>query len=251
MTLSVTGIEGLPLVHPGDDLCPMLLDAIDAQTALRDGDVLVVAQKIVSKAEDRLLRLADVTPSADAVALAAETEKDPRLVQLILDESVAVVRKRPGVLIVRHRLGFVSANAGIDQSNVDHAGGEVALLLPLDPDASAASLHDRILEETGKRVGVVISDSTNRPWRLGTTGIAIGAAGIQVFDDRRGGFDLFGRELKITLVNRADSMATAAVLVMGETTERIPAALIRGFPPESPVGNAAGINRPLTEDLFQ
>ena len=251
MTLSVTGIQGLPLVRPGDDLCAMLVDAIDAQTALRDGDVLVVAQKIVSKAEGRLVRLADVVPSSDAVALAAETEKDPRLVQLILDESVAVVRKRPGVLIVRHRLGFVSANAGIDQSNVDHAGGEVALLLPLDPDASAAALHGRIVEETGKRVGVVISDSANRPWRLGTTAIAIGAAGIQVFDDRRGGSDLFGRELKITLVNRADSMATAAVLVMGETTERIPAALIRGFPPESPTGNAAEINRPLAEDLFQ
>ena len=251
MALSVTGIEGLPLVRPGDDLYAILMDAINAQTSLRNGDVLVVAQKIVSKAEGRLVRLADVAPSADAVALAAETEKDPRLVQLILDESVAVVRKRPGVLIVRHRLGFVGANAGIDQSNVDHGRGEVALLLPLDPDASAAALHARILEQTGNRVGVVISDSANRPWRLGTTAMAIGASGIQVFDDRRGGFDLFGRELKITLVNRADSMATAAVLVMGETTERIPAALVRGFPPESPSGNAAAINRPLTEDLFQ
>ena len=251
MALSVTGIEGLPLVRPGDDLYAILMDAINAQTSLRSGDVLVVAQKIVSKAEGRLVRLADVAPSADAVALAAETEKDPRLVQLILDESVAVVRKRPGVLIVRHRLGFVGANAGIDQSNVDHGRGEVALLLPLDPDASAAALHARILERTGNRVGVVISDSANRPWRLGTTAMAIGAAGIQVFDDRRGGFDLFGRELKITLVNRADSIATAAVLVMGETAERIPAALVRGFPPESPSDNAAAINRPLTEDLFQ
>ena len=251
MALSVTGIKGLPLVQPGDDLCAILMDAVSAQTSLRDGDVLVVAQKIVSKAEGRLVRLADVAPSADAVALAAETDKDPRLVQLILDESVAVVRKRPGVLIVRHRLGFVSANAGIDQSNVDHRGGEAALLLPLAPDASAATLRARILERTGKRVGAVVSDSANRPWRLGTTAIAIGAAGIRVFDDRRGGFDLFGRELKITLVNRADSIATAAVLVMGETTERIPAALVRGFAPESPAGNAAAINRPLTEDLFQ
>lgn len=251
MALSVTGIEGLPLVRPGDDLFAMLMDAIAAQTSLRDGDVLVVAQKIVSKAEGRAVRLADVTPSADAVALAAETDKDPRLVQLILDESVAVVRKRPGVLIVRHRLGFVSANAGIDQSNVDHRDGEAALLLPLDPDASAAALHAHILERTGKRVGVVISDSANRPWRLGTTAIAIGAAGIRVFDDRRGGSDLFGRELKITLVNRADSIATVAVLIMGETTERVPAALVRGFAPESTAGNAAAINRPLTEDLFQ
>lgn len=251
MALSVTGIEGLPLVRPGDDLFAILMDAIDAQTSLGDGDVLVVAQKVVSKAEGRAVRLADVAPSADAVALAAETDKDPRLVQLILDESVAVVRKRPGVLIVRHRLGFVSANAGIDQSNVDHRDGEAALLLPVDPDASAATLHARILERTGKRVGVVISDSANRPWRLGTTAIAIGAAGIRVFDDRRGGSDLFGRELKITLVNRADSIATAAVLVMGETTERIPAALVRGFPAEPQAGNASEINRPLAEDLFQ
>ena len=251
MALSVVGIEGLPLVRAGDDLCATLMDAINAQTSFRDGDVLVVAQKVVSKAEGRLVPLADVAPSADAIALATETEKDPRLVQLILDESVAVVRKRPGVLIVRHRLGFVSANAGIDQSNVDHRRGEVALLLPLDPDASAAALNARILDETGKRVGVIISDSANRPWRLGTTAIAIGAAGIQVFDDRRGGSDLFGRELKITLVNRADAIATAAVLVMGETTERIPAALVRGFAPASPAGDAAAINRPLAEDLFQ
>ena len=251
MALDVTGIEGLPLVRPGDDLCAVLLDAINAQMSLCDGDVLVIAQKIVSKAEGRLVRLDDVSPSHDAAALAAETEKDPRLVQLILDECIAVVRKRPGVLIVRHRLGFVSANAGIDQSNVDQGCGEVALLLPLDPDATAATLHARILEETGKRVGVIISDSANRPWRLGTTAIAIGAAGFQVFDDRRGDSDLFGRELKITLVNRADSIATAAVLVMGETTERIPAALVRGFPPELPAGNAAAINRPLSEDLFQ
>ena len=251
MAFSVTGIEGIPLIRAGDDLGAILLRAINTRTALRDGDVLVIAQKAVSKAEGRLVRLADVAPSAEAVALATETEKDPRLVQLILDESVAVVRKKPGVLIVRHRLGIVSANGGIDQSNVDHGCGEAALLLPRDPDASASALHARIFDETGKRVGVVISDSANRPWRLGTTAIAIGAAGIQVFDDRRGDFDLFGRELKITLANRADSIATAAVLVMGETSERIPAALVRGFPPKSPEGNAAAINRPLSEDLFQ
>ena len=134
MALSVTGIEGLPLVRAGDDLCAILMDAINGQTTLRGGDVLVVAQKIVSKAEGRLVRLADVAPSAEAVALASETEKDPRLVQLILDESAAVVRKRPGVLIVRHRLGFVSANAGIDQSNVDHGRGEVALEAGGRPD---------------------------------------------------------------------------------------------------------------------
>ena len=174
MRVSVTGIEGLPLVRAGDDLCAMLMDAVNSQTSLRDGDILVVAQKIVSKAEGRLVRLADVAPSAEADALAAETEKDPRLVQLILDESVAVVRKE-----TRRAHRPPSARSGQRQRrhrSIQHRPrcGECALLLPLDPDASAATLHARILDETGKRVGVIISDSANRPWRLGTTAIAIG-----------------------------------------------------------------------------
>ena len=252
MALSVIGIEGIPMVEPGDDLAGILLAAIETLgIALDDGDVLVVAQKIVSKAEGRLVRLADVTASAEAVELAAETEKDPRLVQVILDESAELLRKKPGVLIMRHKLGLVGAHAGVDQSNIDHGGAEVALLLPKDPDATASRLHLWFGERTGKHIGIVISDSANRPWRLGTIGVAIGAAGINVLDDRRGATDLYGRELKVTLINRADSIATAATLVMGETTEKIPAALVKGFAPETCEDNAAMIYRPLEEDLFR
>ncbi len=258
--LTVTGLRGIPLVAAGDDLPPILLAALaGAGVELADGDVLVVAQKIVSKAEGRQLRLDQVRPSARAAALAAETGKDARLVQLILDESTEVVRTAPGVLITRHRLGLVAANAGIDQSNVDHGRSASALLLPAAPDATAARLQRAIAAGTGQRIGVVISDSSNRPWRLGTVGIALGAAGLAVLDDRRGRRDLYGRELQATLINRADAIASAAMLVMGESTERIPAALVQGFPPPAhapataaaATHTAAMINRPRTEDLFR
>ena len=239
-------------MQAGDDLAGLLLDGMAAANMRIDGgDVLVVAQKVVSKAEGRLVRLVTVTPTAQARELARETDKDPRLVQLILNESTEVVRKKPGVLIVRHKLGIVGANAGIDQSNVEHEKDECALLLPEEPDVSAQRLRNDIRRRTGKRVGIVVSDSANRPWRLGTTGIAIGSAGVKTLDDRRGGTDLFGRELKVTLINWADGIATAATLVMGETTERIPAALVKGLTLESEVDAAASILRPLEEDLFQ
>ena len=253
-SISIVPVHGVPLVQPGDDLAALLLDAIAASNlALEAGDILAVAQKVVSKTEGRLVRLADVTPTPAAEELAERVEKDPRLVQLILDESTEVVRHKPGVLIVRHRLGLVGAHAGIDQSNIEHGEGEEgALLLPEDPDASAARLRDAVHAATGVNIGVLITDSANRPWRLGTIGVAIGAAGFNVLDDRRGGSDIFGRELKVTLINRADSIATAATLAMGETDERTPAAIVRGFPVECDAGQvAADINRPLEEDLFR
>jgi coenzyme F420-0:L-glutamate ligase/coenzyme F420-1:gamma-L-glutamate ligase len=190
-------IAGLPMVRAGDDL-GALIAAAAAAAGLRfvDGDILVVAQKIVSKAEGRLVKLADVAPSKAALELAAETDKDPRLVELVLRESTDVLRKKPGVIIVRHRLGIVGAQAGIDQSNVDHAEGEQALLLPIDPDASARRLRDDLRKRTGASLGIIVSDSMNRPWRLGTIGGAIGCAGIHVLDDRRGQHDIYGRELK-------------------------------------------------------
>ena len=255
-SISIVPVPGVPMVQAGDDLASLLLEAIAASNlALETGDILAVAQKVVSKAEGRLVRLADVTPSEAATELAEKVEKDPRLVQLILDESTEVVRHKPGVLIVRHRLGLVGAHAGIDQSNIDHGDGEdesAALLLPEDPDASAARLRDAVRAATGIDIGVLITDSANRPWRLGTIGVAIGAAGFNVLDDRRGGSDIFGRELKVTLINRADGIATAATLTMGETDERTPAAIVRGFPIECDSGQvAADINRPLEEDLFR
>jgi coenzyme F420-0:L-glutamate ligase/coenzyme F420-1:gamma-L-glutamate ligase len=226
-SFSVFGVPGLPMVAAGDDLATLVLDAMAANDqTLEDGDCICLAQKIVSKAEGQQIALADITATPEAEKLAAETDKDPRLVQLILDESTEVLRQKPGVLIMRHKLGLVGAHAGIDQSNIDHDGGEQALLL----------------------------DSANRPWRLGTIGIAIGAAGLTVLDDHRGGADSFGRELKVTLINRADAIASMAIMVMGETTERIPVAIVRGLPlvvgdnGEQP---AAMIIRPLDEDLFR
>lgn len=240
------------MVEPGDDLAALLLAALDADSVtLESGDILVIAQKIVSKAEGRLVRLEDVAASPRAVSLADETDKDPRLVQLILDESTELLRKRPGVLIMRHRLGMVGAHAGIDQSNISHAEGEAALLLPTDPDASAAALRDRLRAAVGIAPGIIICDSMNRPWRLGTVGCAIGCAGVTVIDDRRGGHDLFGRELMVTLINRVDSIAAAAALVMGETTERTPVVLVRGCPPEDSDQRAVDLYRPLDEDLFR
>lgn len=240
------------MVRAGDDLAELIVGALErSDHELTDSDIVCVAQKIVSKAEGRIIALATVTASAEAVELARETDKDPRLVELILQESTDLLRKKPGVLIMRHRLGLVGAHAGIDQSNIDHEDGECALLLPLNPDHSARQLQAALKVRTGAKVAVIITDSANRPWRLGTTGIAIGAAGLTVLDDQRGGTDLYGRELKVTLINRADSIATAATLVMGETTQRIPVAIVRGLPIAEEGHTARMINRPLEEDLFR
>jgi len=240
------------MVRPAEPLTPLIMTALnDLGERLQTQDVICIAQKIVSKSEGRLVKLDDVKPGAAAVELARETDKDPRLVELILNESDEVLRKKPGVLIVRHRRGFVMANAGIDQSNVDHSEGEQALLLPVDPDASAQRLRAELTQAAGVELGVVITDSANRPWRMGTTSIAIGAAGIQVLDDRRGGTDVYGRDLKVTMINNADALATAATMVLGETTERIPVAIVRGLPLSGEGQNASIINRPLADDLFR
>lgn len=248
-------VEGLPMIAPFDDLGAIIEATLQAQTLpLKDGDIVCVAQKIISKAEGRLVTLAEVTPSEQANSLAELTLKDPRLVQLILDEASEVVRHKPGVLIVRHRLGFVCAQAGIDQSNVER-GDEQALLLPVDPDASAHALMMDLQQRCGVELGVIITDSHNRPWRMGTVGTAIGCAGCEVLEDHRGGEDIFGRELKVTLINRADAIAGAATLLMGETTEKIPLVIARGFtrPTDESLLNqtASMINRPVEEDMFR
>lgn len=245
-------MRGLPFVKKGDNLAELLIECLSScDVQLQDLDVVVVAQKIVSKAEGRQIQLDSVLPSDKAIELAYETEKDPRLVELILRESTEVLRKKPGVLITRHRLGHVGAHAGIDQSNIDHGSGDSCLLLPVNPDESARCLQETLSKSTGKDIGVIISDSANRPWRLGTIGMAIGAANVCVLDDRRGGLDLFERELKVTLVNVADSIATAATLVMGETTEQIPAVVAKGIAAPPGDDNASAINRPIEEDLFR
>jgi coenzyme F420-0:L-glutamate ligase/coenzyme F420-1:gamma-L-glutamate ligase len=232
----------------------LLLDALGrAGLALQDGDVLAIAQKIVSKAEGRQVRLAEVTPSARAVELAGQVGKDARLIELILRESVEVSRLRPGVIIVRHRLGFTSANAGIDRSNVQTESGEeeAVLLLPRDPDASAVALRDALRAATGATVGVVITDSHGRPFRLGTVGVAIGVAGLPALWDRRGEADLYGYRLQHTDVGLADEIAAAAGLLMGQAAEGLPAVLLRGLRLPPAEGRATDLVRPPELDLYR
>ena len=251
--LTITGLAGVPMVQPGDDLAAITLAAFAAGgLAPKDGDVLVVAQKIVSKSEDRMVDVSAVVPSERAVALAAEVEKDPRLVEIILSESRRIVRHRPNLIIAEHRLGYVMANAGIDHSNVaPDDGTERVLLLPLDPDASALALQQQLAARTGKRIAVIVSDSFGRPWRRGTVGIAIGAAGLPAVIDWRGQPDLFGRKLEVTETGFADEIAAAASLVQGQAAEATPIVLVRGLSWSAPEAPAAAIVRPPEHDLFR
>ena len=287
--LRVRAIEGVPRVRPGDDLGALLGDAIDRSgESLRDGDVVVVAQKIVSKAEGRTVRLADVVPSRRAVELGARVDKDPRAVEIILGEAAEVLRAVPGVLIVETRHGIILANAGADMSNIEHdEEDDHLLLLPEDPDASAdrlrAALTARVdsvaaspetsgaaagdrsgtgetagASPTGGRakIGVIVADSVGRAWREGTVGLAIGVSGLPARLDRRGEPDLFGRALHVTEVGIADQIASAASIVMGEAAEGRPAALVRGLSFEDRneaerAGRARDLVRPRERDLFR
>jgi len=252
-SLQIIPLQGLPVVATGDDLSELIASAMQRDSvAPRVGDVLVVAQKIVSKAEGRLVDLATVEPSAQAAELAARVEKDPRLVEVILSESVRVVRARRGVLIVEHRLGFVMANAGVDQSNVGPSdGAQRVLLLPKDPDRSAEALRRDLSARTGIDFAVVINDSFGRAWRQGTVGVAIGVAGLPALIDLRGRPDLFGRKLEASIIGFADEVAAAASLLMGQADEALPAVVIRGLRWSAPHSTAASILRPADEDLFR
>ena len=251
--LEVIALTGLPLIKAGDDLVELIASSLKRNAVEPQAqDVLVVAQKIVSKAEGRVVDLATIKPSARAIALAADVAKDPRLVELILSESVRVVRARRGVLIVEHRLGFIMANAGVDQSNVGPADGvQRALLLPENPDRSTAALRIGLTAVTGIDLAVVINDSFGRAWRQGTTGVAIGAAGLPVLIDLRGRPDLFGRTLEASVIGFADEIAAAASLVMGQADEASPVVLIRGLRWSAPESTAAAVIRPSSEDLFR
>jgi len=251
--LELVALPGLPLVEPGDDLPALILAALDrAGIRLAPGDVLVVAQKIVSKAEGRYADLASVTPSDEARRLAAETEKDPRLVELILGESRRVLRHRPGLVIVEHKLGFVMANAGIDASNIPGgAEGERVLLLPQDPDASCRRLRRALQAATGVAPAIVMNDSTGRAWRNGTVGIALGVVGLEALVDLRGRPDLFGRPLRVSLVGLGDQLAAAGSLVQGEADEGTPVALVRGFDADAGNGGVAALIRSPEDDLFR
>jgi coenzyme F420-0:L-glutamate ligase/coenzyme F420-1:gamma-L-glutamate ligase len=250
-SFSATALPGVPLVQPGDDLVEIILKALaTAAIELRSADVLVISSKIVSKAENRFVTLADVVPGAEALRLAEITGKDPRIVELVLSESQQVSRAARGVLITEHRLGFVSANAGIDQSNVDATQTRV-LLLPENPDATAAQIRSALEAHSNVAIGVVIADTHGRPFRTGNVGVAIGASGFHALQDRRGELDLFGRELVATVMGYADLLASAAHLLTGEGAEGLPLVLLRGLDLPFGDGRAADLNRTRQQDLYR
>ena len=251
--LTLTALSAFPMVEPGDDLAELIIASLAASALqLADGDVLVLAQKIVSKSENRYAYLNEVSPGARALELAPQVDKDPRLVELILSESSEVVRSRPGVIIVEHRLGYVHANAGIDKSNIqsDEANPRV-LLLPLDADSSASQLRQRILALTGKAVFVIINDSAGRAWRTGTVGMAIGTAGFEPLEDLIGTGDLFGRKMEVTEVAVADELAAAASFVMGQAAEAAPVVLVRGASLQAADTGSTALIRNKELDLFR
>lgn len=250
--ISLIPVTGLPLLRDGDDVPTLVMEAL-ARIAceIQDDDIVVVAQKIVSKAEGRRRLLSTVCPTEQAHALGRAVLKDARLVQLILDETVEVLRAVPNVLVVRTRKGMVLANAGIDASNVDPEGGDdVVLLRPRDPDASAATLREALQRHSGRRLAVIINDSIGRAW-LGTIGTAVGVAGMTVLADLRGRQDLTGRALRTTEVGLADEVAAAAFLVQGQSNEGLPVVIVRGLKASDTNGRATDLVRPRKSDLFQ
>ena len=265
--LALTPLSNIPLIRRDDNLADIVVNALsENKISLRDNDILVFAQKIVSKAEGRAVNLATVTPSQRAIELANQTEKDPRLVELILQESNEVLRTRVGAIIVEHKLGFVCANAGIDHSNVSSplrmgeepgvreerdSAQEWVLLLPKDPDHSAEKIRRKVESKTGSRVGILIIDSHGRAWRNGTVGVAIGIAGLPGLEDLRGRPDLFGYKLQVTQVGVADELGAAASLVMGQAAEGTPVVHVRGFPYPLRKGSLKELIRPKEQDLFR
>ena len=241
--LEILGVTGLPEVRPGDDLGHLIAD----HAQLRDGDVVVVAQKVVSKAEGRVVRLPDVRPGEEARRHAERLGADPRLIQVVLDESVRIVRAER-VLITETRHGFVCANAGVDHSNVP--GDDVVTLLPEDCDASAVRLRERLRELTGREVAVIVADTFGRAWRLGIANVALGLAGTAAMLDYRGLSDDHGLEMTATVIAVADELACAAELAMGKTS-RVPVAVIRGWRAEAPPGTGRELIRPAELDLFR
>jgi len=251
--LTLTALSGIPLIEPQDDVCAIIARQLRAEAVeLIDGDVIVIAQKIISKAQGRYLDLEDVEPSAQAYEFAETIGKDPRHIQAVLSESTEVVRYRKNVLIVAHRLGFVMANAGIDESNIDHAGhAHRVLLLPHDPDGTCVEIKRAMGREFGVSIGVIINDSFGRPWRNGVVGVALGCAGLPALLSLIGEPDLFGRPLQTTEIAVADELAAAASILMGQGAEGSPVVHIRGYKTEAPSKPAEALVRPKSMDMFR
>jgi len=240
-------------VQPGDDVCAMIKAGLaDAQIVLQDGDVIVIAQKIISKSENRYVELAQIVPSAKARELAEVTGKDPRHVEVVLSESSEVLRVKKNVIIVAHRRGFVMANAGIDESNIAHGEGSGwVLLLPVDPDKSCREIKATLDRDFSVSIGVIINDSFGRAWRNGVVGVALGAAGIASLQNLIGSPDLFGRAMKVTEIAIGDELAAGASLLMGQGAEGLPIVHIRGFRNRAPEIDAAALIRPKDMDMFR
>jgi coenzyme F420-0:L-glutamate ligase/coenzyme F420-1:gamma-L-glutamate ligase len=255
MSLTLTPLQNIPLIRRDDNLADIVVHALtENHIQLEDNDILVFAQKIVSKAEGRTVNLATIIPSPQAIDLARQTQKDPRVIELVLEESNEILRTRIGTIIVEHKLGFVCANAGIDHSNVAGDGNkdeEWILLLPQDPDRSSRKMREEIRSKTKKQVGILIIDSHGRAWRNGTVGIAIGVSGLPALEDLRGKPDLFGFKLQITQVGVADELAAAASLMMGQADEGTPVVHVRGFPYPLREGSLKELIRPKEQDLFR
>ncbi len=255
MTLTLTPLRQIPFIQAGDDLAQIILTGLEQlDLHLEENDILVLAQKIVSKAEGRMVDLSTITPGPEALQWAQRSEKDPRLVELMLRESKSVLRARPGTIIVEHKLGFICANAGIDHSNVTGSSGQsadVVLLLPEDPDHSAREIRTKLETKSGRRLGIMIIDSHGRAWRLGTEGVCIGISGIPGVVDERGWKDLFGYTLRVTTVGVGDELAAAASLVMGQAAEGTPIVHVRGFPYPLRESSLAELIRPEEQDLFR
>lgn len=264
MPLTLTPLKQIPLIRQNDNLADIIVNSIhNNRIELENNDILVIAQKVVSKAEGRMVDLGTVIPTQRAIELSQQTEKDARLIELILQESNEVLRTRQGVIIVEHKLGFVCANAGIDHSNVSPSitlsgattetkrSEEWVLLLPQDPDLSSRKIREEIQSKTGKMIGILVIDSHGRAWRNGTVGIAIGVSGLPALEDLRGKPDLFGMELRITQVGVADELAAAASLMMGQASEGTPVVHVRGFPYPLRDGSLKELIRPREQDMFR
>ncbi len=255
--IQILAVPDIPMIQPGDDLPGIIFErAQSANIALEDRDIVVVTQKVVSKAEGRAVRLSEVEPSPEAVELAKEVRQDARFIEVVLRDSRGVMAMRPDLLVVENRQGIICANAGIDRSNIEQEGGHddqdaVVMLLPQDPDASARSLLDRLQSLSGKTLAVLIIDTLGRPFREGVIGMAIGVAGMYPLIDMRGQTDLYGYEMRRTVINRADEIAAAASMLMGQTTARLPVVVVRGASYWPGAGSSRSILREPWKDMFR
>ncbi len=252
-SLSLSTIPRIPLIEPNDDLANIIFHALSSSGhKIENNDIIVVAQKIISKAEGRTVDLTTIKPSEKAIKLAEEINKDPRQIELVLSESNEIIAIKPGVIIVEHHSGVILANAGIDHSNVDNSDNkEIVCLLPKDSNESARRLKKEIENLCDKQIGIIITDSIGRPWRKGTTGVALGSAGIETIRDLRGDKDMFGCELLVSETADADSLASAACLLMGEGDNATPVILIRGYETVISDQDTNQLLRPKDEDMFR